>query len=188
MADTRTIAGGALLIVGLGVGGYLFSQYQSGKLGNKFVSGVTLSTSPGEPLQPTVQAIADTLAWTNPTGAAVTYGVQGAVVQQNGLIGGHFFTSGPIAAAAYSAFQSGGANAALPYQGSVPDRVLTVTVAAGAKGRATLYAYDAPTPGEAWAFWIVPNPPSGALLVADATGARASALLKPAYSIPLQVS
>jgi hypothetical protein len=186
--QTQLLLGGVGVAAGLGVAGYLLTKYLQGQIGNRYVSGATAVSTPPFPLPPGRQAVSVTVSWTNPTNQTVEYGVEGDILQSNGLVGGHFFTSAAIAQQASAAFASGGPAAAAAYADNQQDRVAVASVGPGQRGSVTLYTVADIAPGYTWLFWVVPNPQPGALLVQDAIGTAATALPHASVILPLEVA
>jgi hypothetical protein len=187
---TKILVGGTALAFGLGAGTYLAVEYAKGGIGSRFVASPSLAVSPPEPFPPGQQNIIATVSWTNPTGSAVAYAVQGTIfenVAQGLIVGGHFFASALLAQQAEAAFNAGGQAAASQYSQTPGDRLATTTVAAGAQGSVNLYAIDTVEPGQVWTFLIAPNP-SGALLAPDPVGTAIAKLPQPSLLVTVEAS
>lgn len=175
--NTQKILGYALLAGGLGAGGYALYAYTEQRR-QAAIKDVILDVAPvvddGVLVVPgTRQRLVADISWENPTALPVTYGVQGAVIQQPPLgipdvVGGRWWTS----AAALSQAE----------QGMVlgPDaRVSRVTIPAGQRGGVLLYSHPTIVSGEEFWFWIRRDPPADAKLVDDAIETPKTALPEP---------
>jgi hypothetical protein len=181
--------GGGALLLGLGVAGAV-DLYQQGKRAQdaaRDVQGTTISPSPASLSGSAQQALSVLISWRNPGSAAITYGIQGVLVEEadaatgNGVVAGHLFTS------AADAQDAEGGQLALVTDPSA--RVAFVHVAAGASGSATLYGVANPSevvPPFGIVVWIVPYAAQGQLLGADPTKATVSRLAIPGgHFVPL---
>ncbi|HEY3367790.1 MAG TPA: hypothetical protein VGK74_22255 [Symbiobacteriaceae bacterium] len=160
--------GGVLVAAGLGAGGYILEQYLRGRIGSAYLRGVTTAANPPEPLSPGVQEMTLTIAWANPTGQPVTYGVQAATLQ-DGLVAGHWWSSLETAREAARRYQQGDIDGSQRTAADPMLRVPAVTVGPGQQGQIRLYEVVNIQPGEEWHIWIQPAE-GGQLLVADVLG------------------
>lgn len=169
---TKIALGAVVVAAGLGGGAYGISQVLRRQALAKRVSGLSVAVSPSSLNASGAQPVTVQVTWTNTTAGALTYGVQGVIVDEAsgaGLVAGHLFSSQAVASQAHSA----SAAAAAQLVTSPADRVAGATAGAGASGSATLYGYIDPSAlvgNIAVLVWVQPNPPSGALLVSDPAG------------------
>lgn len=175
MNQTAAIVGGILVVGGIAGGAYAYSSYKRGAQTAGSVSSVQVTLSP-QPLPAATTLATVTLGWTNPTSAAVIYGAQAAWLEEvkgsNGVIAGHLFNSQGLAQQALAQPSTAGLLVTNPLY-----RVATVTVPAGAAGSVNLYGMFNPVTAVgpfALAVWLVPNPPTSALLATDPTGVAVS--------------
>ncbi len=179
--DTRTIGIAAIVGGGTYIG---YTLYEGSKKGASS-SEVAITSANFTPGVPTANApFTMTVTIQNPTTTAQAFGVQAAIVQGNGDIGGHFWASAAIAQAAdqayttaYNAAGGGAAGTAKGDQavatmaGLAADRVVYVDIQPGQSQTVTLAA-DPQLAGtyEVYIFAMA-SPPAGALIARDANAA-----------------
>ena len=187
MLSQRAVVGLALIAGGAALGYYVWRQrQQTGGISGGSVADARVTTVPEEPLaRGIVQPITATVSWQNPTSQAITYGVQGAVIQapplgDPGLVGGHWWASQASlqqAAVAYGGGDRTGRAAAAALAAIPGNRVVTVRVGPGERGTVQLYGQPAIVQGEEWWFWIRTYTGTG-LLVSDPVNTHISQLTK----------
>lgn len=179
--DTRTIGIAAIV----GGGAYIgYSLYEGSKKGAS--SGqVAITAAQFSPATPAANSpFTITVTVQNATGGTLPFGVQAAIVQGNGDIGGHFWASAAIAQAADTAYltaynargggQAGtaaGDQAVATMAGLAADRVVYIDLAAGASGTVTLAADPVQAGTYEVYIWAMASPPAGALIATDANAA-----------------
>lgn len=166
------VAGGALIAYDLTKGGTKTAS------GNE-VAFAAINVNPPSPQAQQAFSLAVTLS--NPTATQFPYGIQATIVQGNGKIGGHLWSSGAIAQMADAAYNTAYNNAGGGQAGTVAgdqavaqmaalaaDRVVYVDIAGGAQGSATLYG----DPLEAGTYTVyifaMASPPANTLIIGDA--------------------
>ena len=170
-APWGAILGIGLIVVGGGAVAYALTRGGSGAV---TPAQPQVQYDPVMPFSPTNQVIAATVTWVNPSKSAVTFGVQGAVVEgpsaPYNVVGGHFWTSASLAQQATSSYYAGNVAQAAQLASVAADRVYTTTVQPGATGIATLYDILTPANGQRFVFLLTSNPPAGKLILSDSVG------------------
>lgn len=184
--QARVGLGVASAAFGAGILGWAIYRTRAQQIAQTAVGnvGVQLSQTP----QPdgSILLVA-TVEFTNLLQVAVTFGVQGAVLEElsgdGGVIAGHLFTSEAVAEQADAYYYAGNQSAVAAIVHDPEDRVQVLQVQPGATGSVTFYAFLHPTeiaPGPTGLIvWIVPNPPHGKLLASDPTGASTATITAP---------
>lgn len=165
------IVGVGLAVVGGGAVAYVLTQAKAGAV-TPTQAGVQYS--PKMPLAAVNQTIAATVTWTNPSTSAVTFGVQGLVIEGSqapyNVVGGHFWTSANLAQQAVATYFAGNTSQAAQLATVAANRVYSTTVQPGQTGIATLYDILTPAAGQRFVFLLAASPPAGKLIFADPTG------------------
>lgn len=169
------IVGVGLAVIGGGAVAYVLTQAKTGAV-TPTQAGVRYS--PKMPLAPVNQTIAATISFTNPSKSAVTFGVQGLVIEGSpyNVVGGHFWTSVSIARQAVTSYFAGNLQQAAQMATVAANRVYATTVQPGQTGIATLYDILTPAAGQRFVFLIMASPPAGKLIFADPTGTAVAQL------------
>ena len=148
--------------------------------------------NPRMPFAPVNQTIAATVTWVNPSTSAISFGVQGFVIEGSqapyNVVGGHFWTSANLAQQAIAAYFAGNTSQAAQLATAAANRVYSTTVQPGQTGIATLYDILTPAAGQRFVFLLAANPPGGRLIFSDPTGTPLSAFQKAAGTTQLATS
>lgn len=172
----RDIAAAGLAAAGVGVASWGLLKLYRGKSATLAVSGLTISVGPGLYPLGQVANITITANWVNGSAQQVPYGVQG-VVLGHGLVVGHLWTTLAAAVAASQAYAAGQQQQAAADAANPGQRVQLTAVGPGQAGSAALYGDPIIAAGESLLVWVMPNPPSGALLVSDPVGGLGSRMV-----------